>query len=348
MISEETRKPNISRVARLAGVSKMTVSRVINGNSAVAPDTRERVLQAVEQLRFRPNLLARSLAGSRTRILGLQFHEDAAPNPRFFYDILLGAQYEAHVQGYDLLFFSQPPSREDPRSAIRFDLVEGVICTGGTFNMNSIEFMEQERLPYVIVGRRDWKQFSPYFCAPDYVTGYQEATSYLLDMGHRRIAFCGGKAHFEADIDKREGYLRAFEAHGLAPDPTLILMDEPGRERASQTEAFLLEKRPTAVISHGDEVWNLVKSAARKGKFSIPGDLSVLCFGLSEGMQMLGASRGYAPLTRLEAPVFEMGRQSAKMLISWLDGEEMKQRGIFLPLDFIKGDSCVPPRSPQK
>lgn len=343
MIHDENRKPNISRVAQLAGVSKMTVSRVINGNSAVAPVTRERVLEAVEQLGYRPNLLARSLAGSRTRIIGLQLHEDTAPNPRFFYDILLGAQYEAHVQGYDLLFFSQPPSREEPRSAIRFDLVEGVICTGGTFHMDSIEFMEQKHLPYVIVGRRDWKNLNPCYCAPDYVSGYQAATSYLLQMGHRRIAICGGKSCFEADADKRMGYLRAFETHGLTPGTDLILMDEPGKEKVRDTERFLLEQRPTAVLIQGDEVWNMTKNAVRKAKLSIPGDLSVICFGLSDGMQMMSESGGYAPLARIDVPVFEMGRQSAQMLISLLNGEEPEKRGRFLPLDFIRGESCTPP-----
>jgi DNA-binding LacI/PurR family transcriptional regulator len=345
MADKGRRKANISEVAKAAGVSKMTVSRMYNDAAKVAPATRVRVQKVIDELRYQPSAVARGLASRSTRIIGIMIFDNF--NSNFFQPMFLAVEQEARAHGYDLLIFSR--SREGPESRC-LGLVDGVLCFGFDFDNDTIENLENRGVPFAIIGKREWRKVSPWYVTVDYFEGFRKATEYLLAMGHRKIAFFGGSADFCVDAEKYAGYRRALADRGITEKNSLILCGKGVSRGSAGGEVGRLRKTlerfgPTAVILEGDNFPLPFLLTLKEMELKIPRDISVIYTRRDViDIHTLYDLTGIHELTLAEIPRKELGIAGVRLLKQLIDGEKNIPKEQMLPLKIIPGESCAPPK----
>lgn len=333
------RKVSMGEVARIAGVSKMTVSRYLNNTGIVAESTREKLRQVINELHYRPNAMAQGLASNKTSILGLMIFEHMDMDFNFFQPIFLGVEHEARLSGYDLLLFTNPRSGRESRC---LGMVDGIILLGSTMESDPIEHLESWGIPYVTIGRRKWHKTIPWCCAVNYTEGFRETAEYLIDQGHRRIAFWGGSKSFSVDQEKHLGYLRAMEDAGLTLYEGMNLYDEDMGQIRDCVDRY----RPTAVIMEGAKVPLPLLLYARELGLHIPRDLSLVYTRRDFiDVHTLYDLAGIHEMTLATVPRRELGAAGFRMLKKLIEGETDIPRELLVNMELIIGESSGPPVS---
>ncbi len=325
----------ITDVARVAGVSIKTVSRVMNGEKNVRKETSDKVDNAVNLLKYRPNLLARSLAGSRSFLIGL-LHDN--PVPSYIYDLQRGAIRRCRESKYHVL--SEPQDRLDPNlersitdllSTIRLD---GVILTPPLCDMNIVlQAIEAMGVPYVrIAPSRNLGQSAA--VSIDDSEAAKQMTDYLLGLGHRDIAFIHGHPEHGASHLRYEGFLKAMRAHGLEPrqewmKPGLFTFDSGKAAAASLLGGG--SNRPTAIFACNDEMAFGVMAFAQEKGIKVPDQVSVVGFDDNPGALLI-----WPHLTTIHQPIDELAYAAADLLVQRAfdnsDPAEFKHQRLELPL----------------
>lgn len=314
----EKRSANIQDVADLAHVSISTVSRVVNdADYPVRPETRQRVMQAVDALGFRPNPIARSLVGKPTLTIGLVVPDISNP----YYPLLSrGVEDVASEQGYTVFFCNTDRSAAKTShyvEVLREKQVDGIIFAGGGLEGDG-EPLLSEGIPgkVVLIGRHQWPFPS---VQVDNVSAASGATNLLIDLGHRRIAFIGGPSSLTSARDRLAGYRQAMEGLGTPVDPKLIRQGEFQAESGYEATVSLLEERnpPTAVFAANDQMAIAAMAAAYDRGLRVPEDLAVV------GFDDTPAARDVRPaLTTVSLPSYDIGASAARLLLRLLAGEE--------------------------
>ncbi len=218
--------PTMRQVAEMAQVSTSTVSHVINQTRQVNPDTRERVLRAMEQLNYRPNRLARSLRRSQTHTLGVLLPNSANP---FFAEVLLGIEAACFDFGYNVILGN---ANDDPqRELFYLDVllskqVDGVLLVSTGAYKEAVELLARHNAPVVMVDRSPGALTVPFLLDivfTDNERGGTLAAEYLLRLGHRRIGCIAGPSLLTPSAERLTGYRRALEHAGLSVDDSLIV-----------------------------------------------------------------------------------------------------------------------------
>jgi LacI family transcriptional regulator len=329
------RKFNISEVARISGVSTMTISRIFNDPDKVAEATRIRVQQVIDGLQYRPSPFARGLASNKTGILGLMIFDNL--NLDFFQPIFLAAEQEIRALGCDLLIFSQPEKGGGHVSRC-LDLVDGVLCFGYAIDNDAIENLEKQGIPYAVIGKREWTRASPWYIRPDYFNAYRDTARRLADMGHRRLAFMGGNARFPPDMEKHAGFHAAVDENGAAEGKSFY-DEDVGRVREI-LETF----KPTAVFLESYQFPFVFLHCVRELGLKIPRDISVI-FTRRDFIDIhaLYDLAGIHELTLLSVPRRELGAAGVRLLQNLVDGDTGLPKEQLMELEFIPGESCAPP-----
>ena len=311
-------RATIRDVARHAAVSIKTVSRVINREANVRPETRARVMEAVRELQYEPNPAARGLAGRRTFSIGLLYE-----NPHEFsyiQQILEGVFGVCQEHGYALLLrpSSEIPTTEDIVRFLTQTRVDGMVLTAPIGDRAEvIDALAERQVPFVQIspGITDTRWTS---VGPDDFAGGRTLTEHLLDLGHSRIGFIKGDPRHGAANARLEGHLQALRNRGMAVDETLIvpgLFDfESGK--AAAHGLFRLEQRPTAIVAGNDDMAAGAIVAAREVGLDLPTELSVAGFDDSPT-----ALHTWPPLTTVRQPIVEIASQAAVLLLEWIRGE---------------------------
>jgi LacI family transcriptional regulator/LacI family repressor for deo operon, udp, cdd, tsx, nupC, and nupG len=336
MANSSKRKTNITEVARAAGVSKMTVSRMMNQAGKVAPATRLKIQEVIDKLQYRPSSIARGLATNKTRIIGLMMFSN--DDSFYLYRILQGVEQKAKVQGYDLLLFARPEKNKalDTRG---LGLVEGVLCFGTPYDNHTLEKLARDNIPFVVLGRRKWRRIKPWQVCPDYITGFRNAVLYLTGLGHRKIAMIGGVAGFEPDMEKHEGFRQGLAEAGIPHSPEMDLYDH----EVYRIKEILQTCRPTAVIVENVNTQLGLFLAAKELALRIPGDMSIISTGREFEMYSLCSLAGIHEFTSIGVPWQELGKLGLELVIRLINGEKDVPREHSIPLLFSTGESCVPP-----
>ncbi|MDR1972868.1 MAG: LacI family transcriptional regulator [Treponema sp.] len=333
------KKFNISEVAQAAGVSKMTVSRMLNNTGIVAAATREKVQRVIDRYHYQPNPIARGLASRRTFVLGLMIFEHMDMDYHFFQLIFFGVEQEARLLGYDMLLFSNP-RKAGGRENRCLGLVDGVICFGTNIDNKAVEYLEDRGIPHVVIGRRLWLKANPRSCVVDYFNGFREAVNYLLKLGHRRIAFWGGCRDFSVDLEKHQGYRQALCEAGIPGEEGMDLYDEEAARIRNCIERY----RPTALIMEGTRVPLPLLINAREMGLRIPEDLSVIYTRRDFiDIHSLYDLAGIHELTMISVPRRELGAAGFRLLNRIIEGEENVPGEVTIGMEFILGESCAPP-----
>ncbi len=326
------REITIVDIAKQAGVSIKTVSRVINREGGVGDATRARVEDIVAQMGYRPNVSARSLSSRRSYLIGVIFLRIGAYH--YVGEVQAGAMQACRRAGYHLVV-EQVDSSDDGAKAFRDVLraarFDGVILTPPVCdNSEILAEVEANGLPYVRIAPDHDFERSPYVFMDDY-EAVRELTGRLWTLGHRKIAFIDGPSDHGSARRRREGYLAALTERGGDIRPEWIA---PGTFYSlsgfDAAEALLsLPERPTAIFAGNDEMALGVLAAAAKRGLSVPGDLSVA--GFDDGPS---ASSAWPRLTTIHQPIAAMAHAATQMLIEGFGDERFRGRTTVRKLDY--------------
>lgn len=310
-------KPTIDDIARLAGVSKTTVSRILNHKPDVDPATRKRVLQIVEEQGYVPSITASGLAGGRSLLLGVLVPSFTWPN---IPDLMRGIAGVVEQTPYEMVLYSiNETNTEQNRSAVinrifATQLTAGLLAVfPGREASEPITKLYNKGFPVVVIDDQV-VQTTPWVGA-DNTTGAYLAVRHLINLGHRRIAHIQGPEEYLVSQDRYNGYLKALAEAGITPDPALVLRGDflppSGRECANVLLEMPSEQRPTAIFAATDQMAYGALTAAEAHNLHIPQDIAVVGFDDDEPSAHI-----HPPLTTVRQPSFEMGQRGMELLLS--------------------------------
>ncbi|MGB9777063.1 MAG: LacI family DNA-binding transcriptional regulator [Anaerolineae bacterium] len=333
-------RPTIQDVARRAGVSRQTVSRVLNNKGEVRPETRQRVLAAIEELNYRPNAVARSMVRGHTCTLGC-----IAPTLTdfTFASIIEGAQAEARCRGYFILTGSAPTEQEVESLLEEFlhRQVDGLMVfnpyADGRFR--HLRPLMESGIPIVYLGNTPRGEPVSSVRCDDQDGGFR-ATRYLLELGHTAIATVTGPSNEECVGDRLNGYRRALEESGLSADDRMVVRGDWSALSGYRAVRFLLEASMTftAVFAQNDQMAVGAIRALEEAGLQVPRDVSVIGFD-----DIPLASYFDPPLTTLRQPMAELGAHAARLLIAAIREPGLSPEQVLLPARIVERASCAPP-----
>lgn len=334
-------KPSFSNitiidVAREAGVSYGTVSRVINDSPNVKEETRERVKEVIDRMGFVGNRSARSLVSGKSHVIGLLIPDLGTA---YIGEIIRGIDLEMESANYNLMLYTTH-RRETKESGYISSLiqsgVDGVILI---LPRNPAKFLEKLRslnFPYVLVDHQGIDDRGPAVGATNYQGGF-DATEYLISQGHRQIAFITGSMDLGCSQERLNGYQDAMKKHNLAVESGWVVEGDfeqtTGYEGANKLMS--LPNRPTAIFASNDMMAFGVMNAVRDQGLKIPGDISVVGFD-----DIFQSSQTMPGLTTVRQPLEQMGREATRMLLEMMIEREIKPGKIDLPTRLVLRDSC--------
>ncbi|MDA3850981.1 MAG: LacI family DNA-binding transcriptional regulator [Spirochaetaceae bacterium] len=322
-------------VAKLANVSFITVSRVINNNGNVKEETRKRVEAAIKELNYYPNRMAQGLNQDHTNTLGIitSIPDDISAEANSYYRRLItGIEHRCLEQGYDVLLSTLRDSGAglDVLKPYYERKAAGLILLGAHPSPQQKELIQQEKIPFIIVGDQSGDRVLS-FIDTDNFQGMYTAVKYLIDQGHCDIAYIKVDRWTRNAQDRFRGFLTAMDGAGLTVNDKLIGLGDFSRKESGQIlkDLWAHEKRPTAVVCTTDLMAFGVYEAARELGIRVPEDLSVIGFDGHEIGNYLSP-----PLATLVQPLEEMGYRAAEILIEAIDEKKMEPQQIIYPVNF--------------
>lgn len=317
----------LDKVAREAGVSSSTVSRIINGTANVSAVKRENVLRIMSELNYHPNVLARGLASGRSMGVGVLTQDISSP---FYGSTLRGIESVLQGTGYHPIFISGHWHVQEELEAIDFLLsrrVDGVIVLGG--GVPDIRLQDvARRLPVVVLGRIV-PGLEDQCLRLDNFAGAHQATRHLIELGHRNIAHIAGEASHRDAQDRLEGYRAALAAARLPFDPDLVQPGDFHEASGFLATTRLIEGRTlfSAVFAANDQMAYGARLALHRKGLRVPEDVSLVGFD-----DLPGSMYTTPPLTTVQQPVEDMGRAAAQTMLRLLRGEraEIQEKTVRL------------------
>ena len=339
---QKTGQPTINDVARIAGVSKKTVSRVINRSPLLNPDTRRRVEEVIGGLGYIPNPQARALALRRNYLIGL-VHDN--PNAQMVMNVQQGILEALHGTEFELVVRpvdrGSPTMHDDLRHFLERQRLFGVVILPPVSENDSVARLCTEiGCRYVRMGSAvlDDQQ---HMVASNDCEAVRGAVRFLLDQGHRRIGLVAGPHGFRSARERRLGFEEAMEQAGIALPRSMVADGNYTFESGLNAAERLLDlmPRPTAIFSCNDEMAAGVMHAARQRGLDIPRDLSIVGFDDTPV-----AAHVWPPLTTVRWPIASMARSAALKLTAGLDdeAEDVEEPSLFLST-LIRRASVAPP-----
>lgn len=306
----------IKDVAKLAGVSVATVSRVLNDLPGYSEETRAKVLNAVTELGYQPNAIARGLVNKRTQTIGVLF---PSVSSAFSSEILHGIEEAAQEHGYSVVVCN---TAEDGKRTMKYlqvlreKQVDGIILSSGVLKEEYYETLRKMGIPVVLVASKSEYADIPYVKVDDHQAAY-DACTYLIQQGHRRIGMISGPAHDVIAGEPRiAGFRAALADHGLPVDEAPVLDGRFSFAGGCKAAEELLRQAPevTAVFAAGDEMAIGVISTALRLGVAVPAQLSVIGY---DNLKL--AEMSYPPLTTVAQPLAGMGRLAASKLLTRIE-----------------------------
>ncbi len=329
----------ISDVAKRAGVSTMTVSRVINNSSYISQETRERVERVIDELGYVPNALARSLRFKQTKTIALVLTDITNP---FFTTLARGVEDVASEQGFSVIFCNTDESESEEAEYLNVLLqkqVDGILLVPACCEKDLIVSIQSRGSPVVLLDRRiPGAKVDTVRC--DSEQGAYQVVRHLLNLGHKRIAILAGPQSISTSVDRVAGYRRAMSEAGLDRNAQLVyhagFTQEGGYQMTKQVLANRV--RPTALFAGNNFIAMGIFRSLREAGLRVPDDLSVVAFD-----DLLVEFVMDPFLTVVAQPAYEMGRQATELLLTRLAGEgPAEPQEIVLPIELIVRKSSAP------
>lgn len=329
-----TGRVTIGDVARSAGVSVATVSKVINDRYGVAPETSARVHEVIAELGYESSIVARSLRSRRTNVIGILVAEFEP----FSTELLKGISEAVEDTGYELLAYSGGLRRDDRvgweqryLSRLAGTLIDGAILVTPTV------VAPGGSIPVVAVDPHRGPSGPPTVDS-DNVAGARAATEHLIGLGHRRIGFLGGRPDLESARLREQGYREALGAAGIPVDADLLRVGgyRPDLADLPAHELLSLPDRPTAVFAANDLSAIRTMEVARELGLRVPDDVSVVGFD-----NVPESALTSPPLTTVSQPIHRMGAEALRMVVDLVEGRP-RDAHLRLPTSLVVRGSTRP------
>lgn len=317
--------PTIKDVAQKANVSIATVSRVLNNLTGYSDKTKQKVNQAIKELGYQPNAIARGLINKRTQTIGVMFPKVSSA---FSSDLLHGIDEFAHDSNYSVVVCNTDNDGKRTMKylqLLREKQVDGIIFSSEVLSKEYYEVLESMKIPVVLVSSQTDFAKVPYVKVDDY-QAVHDAIQYLISKGHRKIAMISGtKGDPIAGTPRVQGYRKALEANGIAFDSSRLVYGDFSFESGSRAMEALLRKagEVTAVFAASDEMAIGALSAALKHGLNVPEDISIMGYDDLKPAQMVTP-----PLTTVRQPLYEMGKIASEKLIGMIETGEIAANRI--------------------
>jgi LacI family transcriptional regulator len=329
----------IQDVARAAGVSVSTVSRVLNGKDDVAADTHQRVQKIIDDLGYSSTLAAKSMRSHRTNVIGVIIFDLSLS---YCLEVVRGIDLAVKAHTYDLMIFSSNRAnhREDPTwerkvvAQLNGSIVDGIIAVTPT----TVDLPTNS--PLVTIDPCDGGNF-PSVLATNY-QGTYEAVHYLIELGHKRIGFIGGRPSLLSARQRRQGYDDALRQAALPVLSELCAEGDYSHNAAliGARQLLTLSERPTAIMAANDQTAFAVLEVAKELQLCVPKDLSVIGFDNTPESAYTSPS-----LTTVDQSIVALGSRAADLLIQLVEGRTVENDLYQLPTRLIVRDSCSQPQT---
>ncbi len=330
----------IYNVAERAGVSPITVSRVINNSGYVSEKTREKVMRAIEELQYVPNELARSLKGQRTHTIALVITDVTNP---FFTTVARGVEDIANQNGYSVILCNTDENLDKEKFYINKFLskrVDGAIIATASGNSQHLLRLKQRDFPFVLIDRMV-EALDVDIVRGDNVRGAYELTTHLIELGHRRIALINGPCLVSSAQQRLEGFMKALQDHGLPLDESLIKESNYKRDGGYESAIELLKapELPTAIFAANNLLAIGAIVALREHGLRVPGDISLVSFDDIELASLI-----YPFLTVVNQPAYTMGTLAMQLLLDRMSDQPINERrDVVLQPEMVIRCSTAPP-----
>jgi LacI family transcriptional regulator len=311
--------PTIKDVAQKANVSIATVSRVLNNLTGYSDKTKQKVNEAIKELGYQPNAIARGLINKRTQTIGVMF---PSVSGAFSSDLLNGIEELANDRNYSVMVCN---TAQDGKRTLKYlqllreKQVDGIIYSSEVLKKEYYDVLETMKIPVVLVSSQTEFASVPFVKVDDYQAAY-DATLYLISKGHSKIAMISGNpSDAIAGAPRAEGYREALEASGILFDSRYLTFGDFLYESGSIAMETLLEQAPdvTAVFAASDEMAIGALSTVIKNGLSVPEDISIM------GYDDLGMAKMIIPpLTTVRQPLYDIGKIAVEKLIQMIETGE--------------------------
>lgn len=329
----------LQNVAEKAGVSVMTVSRALSGEGYVAEKTRVRVLAAVDELGYSPNLSAKMMRGSRTNVIGVLVNDLQST---VINEIIGAVSVAVRKSNMDLIIYNSiedlGSTKRSGVNQIMRGLCDGLLFILPRLSEGYIESLEQSSLPVVLINYCATETSLP-VVRGDNRRGGRNAVEHLLELGHRRIAFITGSAHTGQSMERQRGYADALKKAGIPLDKALIAEGDFGQLSGFESTQRLLRlpEPPTAIFAANDEMAFGVMDAVRAQGLRVPQDVSVIGFD-----DIPAASHVHPKLTTLRQPLAEISESAVQELMRRITGAGAAQHRVEFPSGLVVRESTAP------
>lgn len=340
--TQDQRETNLTLddIALLAGVSRSTVSRVVNEHPSVKKDVRQRVLDIIEENHFHPNAAARTLAMQRSWTLGLILPHSVSTffTDPYYPNLLMGIAKACNLYSYTLALFLVS-TKEDEENVFprvgRKGFLDGVIVQSGHHgDQGIIGRMIDQKIPLVVVGR-PFRSDNVTYIDIDNISAVRSAVNYLCKTGCRKIATITGPIDSTVGIDRLEGYRQAIQEQNGVVDESMIVegnFTETGGFLAMQK---LLPYKPDGVFAASDVMAVGAMRAVEEANLRVPEDISIIGFD-----DLPAASYGSNQLSTVRQNVPELGLRAVECLIEQIGDESIAPRSVMMDTELIIRKSC--------
>jgi DNA-binding LacI/PurR family transcriptional regulator len=323
----------IKDVAKLAKVAPSTVSRVIANNPRISEQTKNRVREAMESLGYHPNYNARSLANRSTQSIGLVMPssvDKVFQNP-FFPEVIRGISTKAHEEDFAIYMStgqSEQESLEGVERMIHGGRVDGVIILYSSIDDKIMSFLQKEKFPFSVIGK-PYNNFTQITHVDnDNVQAGKDVTDYLIQLGHKRIAFVCGSLDSVVSIDRILGYKKALQNAKITYQEEYIVKEEFLHDGGVKEISRLmsLQSPPTALIVKDDLLSFSIMSTIDNMGYSIPKDLSIVSFN-----NLMLSEFARPPLTTVDIDIFKLGYHAADCLLDQIKNPGQDAKQVIVP-----------------
>ena len=332
----------IKDVAALAGVSPSTVSRTCKNNPSISEETKERVRKAMAELGYEPNFQASNLASQNSRTIGIILPASAKEvyENSFYLEAIQGISHYCNGRQYMTTIVTGQDEAEilnAVRSLSRSGKVDGFIILYSKKEDPVIDYLFNEGLLYILIGKATQYTNQTIYIDNDNLLAGREATEYLYQLGHRRIAYLGSDSSLMFSADRKAGYQLALASHQLPVRPEYCVEVKNVSENNEEAiRGLLMQKdRPTAILVSDDILAVSLERVCLENHLAIPEDLSIISFNNS-----LFARLTSPQLTSIDIGAGQLGSEAASQIINHIENPNLLATKIIVPHHLIERDSC--------